>query len=39
VAGNLLGMFRQMTAASDLDIHGATDVPTIRIDGMTVAGD
>ena len=39
VAGNLLDMFRQMTPASDLEIYRATDVPTLRIDGMTVAGD
>jgi len=39
VAGNLLDMFTRMTAASDLDIHRSVDVPTLRIDGMTVAGD
>jgi PmbA protein len=39
VAGNLLDMFGQMTPASDLEIYRAIDVPTLRVDGMTVAGD
>ncbi len=39
VAGNLLDMFAHMTPANDLDIHRAVDVPTIRVDGMTVAGE
>ncbi|HSG35137.1 MAG TPA: TldD/PmbA family protein [Sphingomonadaceae bacterium] len=39
IAGNLLDMFRHMTPASDLEIYRAIDVPTIRIDGMTVAGE
>jgi len=39
VAGNLIDMFARMTVANDLKIYRATDVPTIRIDGMTVAGD
>ena len=39
VAGNLIDMFAALIPASDLErIHGI-DVPTIRIDGMTVAGD
>jgi len=39
VAGNLIDMFAALVPASDLErIHGI-DVPTIRIDGMTVAGD
>lgn len=38
VAGNLLEMFAAMTPASDLDIHRGIDTPTLRIDGMTVAG-
>jgi PmbA protein len=39
VAGNLIDMFASLVAANDLErIHGI-DVPTIRIDGMTVAGD
>lgn len=39
VAGNLLAMFAQLTPASDLEWHRAINVPTLRIDGMTVAGD
>lgn len=39
VAGNLLDMYAHLTPASDLDIHRSFDVPTLRVDGMTVAGD
>lgn len=39
VAGNLMDMFRQLRAANDLEWHRALNVPTVRIDGMTVAGD
>lgn len=39
VAGNLLDMFAAMTPASDLKIERGIDVPTLRIDGMSVAGD
>jgi PmbA protein len=39
VAGNLLRMFAQLTAANDLEWHRAINVPTLRVDGMTVAGD
>jgi PmbA protein len=39
VAGNLLEMFKHITPASDLEIYRAADVPTLRVDGMTVAGD
>ena len=38
VAGNLKDMFRELTPASDLVFRRAVDAPTIRIDGMTVAG-
>ena len=38
VAGNLLPMLAEMTPASDLVFRRGTDAPTIRIDGMTVAG-
>ena len=38
VAGNLKDMFLQITPASDLEFRRAVDVPTLRIDGMTVAG-
>lgn len=38
IAGNLLDMFAQMTPASDLSFRYGIDCPTVRIDGMTVAG-
>ena len=38
VAGNLKDMFLKMTPASDLQFKGATNAPTVRIEGMTVAG-
>jgi PmbA protein len=37
-AGSLKEMFLQMTAADDLVFRRAHDVPTLRVDGMTVAG-
>ena len=38
IAGNLREMFRQMTPANDLKFRYGADAPTLRIDGMTVAG-
>lgn len=38
IAGNLLDMFRQLTAANDLEHRRAVNVPTLRVEGMTVAG-
>jgi PmbA protein len=38
IAGNLKDMFLQLTAADDLEFRYATNVPTLRVDGMTVAG-
>ncbi len=38
VAGNLKDMFANMTAADDLIIRYGIDSPTLRIDGMSVAG-
>ena len=38
VAGNLRDMFRHLTPASDLSFRYGVDSPTVRIDGMTVAG-
>ncbi|WP_242149966.1 TldD/PmbA family protein [Sphingomonas sp. BAUL-RG-20F-R05-02] len=37
IAGNLKDMYRELTPANDLEFRYATNVPTIRIDGMTVA--
>jgi PmbA protein len=39
VAGNLIDMFAAMVAADDLEIQRGIDVPTLRVDGMSVAGD
>jgi PmbA protein len=38
VAGNLKDMFMHLTPADDLEFKFGIDAPTIRIDGMTVAG-
>ena len=38
VAGNLKDMFKSLIPANDLEFKRGTDAPTIRIDGMTVAG-
>lgn len=37
IAGNLKDMFAHLTPASDLEFRYGTNVPTIRIDGMTIA--
>ena len=38
VAGNLKDMFLNMTAANDLEFKSSTNAPTVRIEGLTVAG-
>ena len=38
VAGNLLDMYRALTPANDLEHRRAVNVPTLRVEGMTVAG-
>ncbi len=38
IAGNLKDMFRHLAAASDLKFRTGIDAPTLRIEGMTVAG-
>jgi len=38
IAGNLIDMFATLIPANDLRFRRGTDAPTIRIDGMTVAG-
>jgi PmbA protein len=38
IAGNLNDMFQNLVAANDLDFRYGINVPTLRIDGMTVAG-
>lgn len=39
IAGNLIDMFKALTPADDLEWHRTINVPTIRVDGMTIAGD
>ncbi len=38
IAGNLLDMFANVTAADDLEFRYGTDAPSLRVEGMTVAG-
>ena len=38
IAGNLMEMFAQLTPANDLRFRRGTDAPTVRVEGMTLAG-
>ena len=38
VAGNLKSMFLGLTPADDLEFRYGINAPTLRVDGMTVAG-
>ena len=38
IAGNLNQMFAEMSRADDLEFRFGTNSPTVRIDGLTVAG-
>jgi PmbA protein len=38
IAGNLKDMFQHLTPASDLEFRHGTNAPTVRIEGMTLAG-
>lgn len=38
IAGNLNDMFAHITAADDLEFRYGTNAPTLRVDGMTIAG-
>ncbi|MDB5370416.1 MAG: modulator protein [Roseomonas sp.] len=38
IAGNLKDMYLHMAAADDLRFRRGTDAPTLRVDGMTLAG-
>jgi PmbA protein len=38
IAGNLNDMFKAITAADDLEFRYGVNAPTLRIDGMTLAG-
>lgn len=38
IAGNLKDMYKTLTPADDLEIKTGVDAPTVRIEGMTIAG-
>ena len=38
IAGNLADMFASLTPASDLRFRRGTDAPTVRVEGLTMAG-
>ena len=38
IAGNLKDMFAELTPANDLEFKATTNAPTVRIEGMTLAG-
>lgn len=38
IAGNLLDMYRNLTPADDLVFRYGTNAPTLRVEGMTIAG-
>jgi len=38
IAGNLIDMFRSLTPADDLEFRFGTNAPTLRVEGLTVAG-
>jgi PmbA protein len=38
IAGHLLEMFKSLTPANDLEFRYGTNAPTVRVEGLTVAG-
>ena len=38
IAGNLVAMFAALEPANDLEFRSGTNAPSIRIEGLTVAG-
>jgi PmbA protein len=38
IAGNLIDMFRELSPANDLEFRFGTNAPTVRVEGLTVAG-
>jgi PmbA protein len=38
IAGNLVEMFRMLSPANDLEFRFGTNAPTLRVEGLTVAG-
>jgi len=39
IAGDLLSMWKTLRPASDLFVRGSTNAPSVRVEGMTVAGE
>jgi len=38
IAGHLSEIFASLTPANDLEFRHATNAPTVRLEGLTVAG-
>jgi PmbA protein len=38
IAGHLLDIFRTVTPANDLQVRYGTNAPTLRLEGLTIAG-
>ena len=38
IAGNLIAMFAALDPANDLEFRYGTNAPTVRVEGLTVAG-
>ena len=38
IAGNLADIYRALTPANDLEFRYSTNAPTVRVEGLTVAG-
>jgi PmbA protein len=38
IAGHLIEMFRSLTPANDLEFRYGINAPTLRVEGLTVAG-
>jgi PmbA protein len=38
IAGNLIDMFKALSPANDLEFRFGTNAPTLRVEGLTVAG-
>jgi PmbA protein len=38
IAGHLIEIFKSLTPANDLDFRYGINAPTIRIEGLTIAG-
>jgi PmbA protein len=38
IAGNLIDMFQTLLPANDLEFRSGTNAPSVRVEGLTVAG-